>query len=323
MKAAVLHQLGQAPRYEDFADPIPNDDQILITIKAASVKNLDKMRASGTHYASYTQLPAIVGIDGVGVMADGMRVYAQGMSGMIAEKGLIHKSNFVKVPDGLDDVTAAALPNAVMGAALALKFRAAIQAGETVLINGATGFTGMVAVQIAKHYGVKRVIATGRNGETLKRLPALGADDVVSLKQEDEQIIEQIKNIHTDTPIDIVIDYTWGHPVELILTALTGGGGVNAVTPRVRIVTVGDMAGKKIELTSGILRSSAIEILGSGLGSLPMEALQKLRTEVLPEMMQLAAEGKLKIETESADLKDIETAWHKVVPTGKRLVIVM
>ena len=323
MKAAVLHKLGTAPKYEDFADPTPNAEQALITVKAASVKNLDKGRASGAHYASYKELPAIVGIDGVGVLSDGTRVYAVGISGMIAEKAVINKHNYVKLPDLIDDVTAAALPNAVMGAALALRFRAAIQPGEVVLINGATGVTGMVAIQIAKHYGAKKVIATGRNPESLKKLAALGADEIVSLKQDDEAIIHHMKELHSTTPIDIVLDYTWGHPVELILTALKGGGAVHMVSHRVRLVTVGEMAGSNITLPSGILRSSAIEILGSGLGSLSREALQKQNTEILPEMFQLAAEGKLKVETVTAPLSDIEEAWVRDIPAGERLVIVM
>jgi NADPH:quinone reductase-like Zn-dependent oxidoreductase len=324
MKAAILHKLGTAPQYGDFPDPIQqSDDQLLITIKAASVKNLDKGRASGAHYASYTNLPVVVGIDGVGLLADGTRVYATGISGMIAEKALINKHNYVKLPDHIDDATAAALPNAVMGAALALRFRAGIRPGEVVLINGATGVTGMVAIQIAKHYGAKRIIATGRNPESLKKLSELGADDILSLKESDEDFTKQLKKINTETPIDIVIDYTWGHPAELILSALKGGGAVLAVTHRVRFVTVGGMAGDNIQLSSGILRSSAIEILGSGLGSLPKEALQKMNSEILPEMFQLAADGKLKIETITMPLKDVESAWNSNIPTGQRLVIVM
>jgi len=323
MKAAVLNKLGIAPQYLDFADPVAeNENQLVIRVKAASVKNLEKGRASGAHYGSYTHLPVVVGIDGVGLLEDGTRVFAMGVTGMIAEKALVNKGNLVKLPEQLDDVTAAALPNAVFGAAMALRFRAAIQPGETVLVNGATGVTGTLAVQIAKHYGAKKVIATGRNQESLKKLTQLGADETISLKQSDEQIIEQIKTLHSNTPIDIIIDYTWGHPAELILDSLKGGG-VNAITDRVRFVTLGGMAGDTIQLSSGILRSSAIEILGSGLGSHSKESMHKLFTEVLPEMFNLAADGKLKIETVTAPIKDIEKAWNMDIPSGKRLVIVI
>lgn len=321
MKAAVLTQFGLPPIYSDFPDPIPeNDTQQLITIKASAVKNLDKFRASGKHYSSYKTLPAVVGMDGVGVLENGQRVYAQGITGMIAEKGLISTSKYTLLPDGLDYATAAALPNAVLGAAMALRFRAGMKPGDTVLINGATGVTGQLAVQIARHYGASQIIATGRNHEALEKLKQLGAD-TVSLKQDDEEIIKQLKNIHVHSTINIVIDYLWGKPIELILTALKGQGGLNSFTPKVRIVTVGAMAGETISLTSGTLRSSAFEILGSGFGSLSDEDFKTFDSEVLPEMFHLAADGKLTIDTHSEKLENIDKAWNLEVGAGKRLVI--
>jgi len=294
----------------------------LIKVKAAAVKNLDKGRASGAHYGSYQQLPVVVGIDGVGILEDGTRVYAQGLTGMMAEKALVDKNKIVKLPANIDDATAAALPNAVLGAALALRFRAAMQQGEVVLINGATGVTGMLAVQIAKYYGAKRVIATGRNPELLAKLSELGADEIISLKQSDDLMINRLKELHSVTPIDVVIDYLWGHPAELLLSSLKGSS-VDAVTHRVRYITVGSMAGENIQLPSAVLRSSAIEVLGSGLGSLSSDALHQLNADVLPEMFQLVAGGKLKIETVIAPLRDVETAWQMDAAPGKRLVIVV
>ena len=213
MKAAILYQPGTRPKYGEFADPIiQNDNQVLITVKAAAVKNLDKGIASGSHYSSEAHVePKTLGIDGVGVLYDGTRVYGFGGTGMIAEKAVVDKNKMVKLPEGIDDATAAALPNAVMGAGAAMKFRAKLQPSEVVLINGATGVTGMVAVQIAKHYGAKKVIVTGRNAESLDYLLTLGADEAISLKQDDEAIIKHIKQIHSTTPIDVVIDYLWGH----------------------------------------------------------------------------------------------------------------
>ncbi|MHB8205754.1 quinone oxidoreductase family protein [Mucilaginibacter sp.] len=321
MKAAVYIS-GQTPKYLDFAEPIPqNENQLVITVKAAAIKNLDKGIVSGHHYASGgSKEPKVAGVDGVGILADGTRVYGFGVSGMIAEKAIIDKNKMVKLPNGIDDITAAALPNAVLGAGAALHFRANVKGGDVVLINGATGVTGLVAVQIAKHYGAKKVIVTGRNADTLNHLLTLGADEVISLKQEDEQIVSKIKEIHKTTPIDSVVDYIWGHPAELILSALSGSGGV---THKVKYVTVGAMAGDKIQVSSGTLRSADIEISGSGLGSLDAETMNKLFTELLPEMLQLAVDGKLKIDVETANLKDIETVWHKEIPGGKRLVIVI
>lgn len=323
MKAAILHAPGEAPKYGEFTTPLPkNSDQLLITVKAASVKNLDKGIASGAHYSSNKDSfqPIVIGIDGVGVLEDGSRIYAAGIQGMISEKALIDKNRFVRLPDHLDEVTAAALPNAVFGAAAALRYRAEVKPGDTVLINGATGVTGRIAVQIAKHYGAKKVIATGRNAASLESLKDLGADEVISLTQGDEEILETLRNINLRTPIDSVIDYLWGHPAELILEALRGKG---KFTHPVRFVTVGGMAGDHIQLSSGILRSADITLIGSGIGSLPEALMQKLFKDILPEMFLLAADGKLKIDTVTAPLKDIEKAWNQRIDSGKRLVIVI
>jgi NADPH:quinone reductase-like Zn-dependent oxidoreductase len=321
MKAAV-YTPGTIPKYGDFAEPTAqNDDQLLITVKASAVKNLDKGITSGRHYSSEADSGLkIAGIDGVGELADGTRVYGFGGSAMIAEKALVDKNRTVKLPPGIDYAMAAALPNAVMGAGAAIHYRAMLKAGEVILINGATGVTGMVAVQIARHYGAKKIIATGRNAESLERLLYLGADETISLKQADEVTINRLKEIHKETPIDVVTDYLWGHPAELIFAALQGQG---QVSHKVRYITVGAMAGDKIQLSSGTLRSSDIEISGSGLGSLPADAMKNLFTDLLPEMFQLAAEGKLVIDTVTAALKDVETAWKQEIPRGKRLVIVM
>jgi NADPH:quinone reductase-like Zn-dependent oxidoreductase len=321
MKAAVLHQLGQAPKYEDFPDPVPQGkDQALLHMKAASVKNLDKGRASGTHYASHKNLPEVVGVDGVGAFNNGQRVYAPGITGMVAELALVDPSRVTPLPDHIDDVTAAALPNAMLGAALALRSRGKIQSGNVVIINGATGVTGQVAVQLAKLYGAKKVIATGRNEESMKALLTLGADEVISLKETDEAFIRSVKKIHEDVGVDIVIDYLWGKPAELILHALKGTG-LHTAYQSVRFVTVGSMAGENITVASGSLRSSAIEILGSGFGSIPPEDMSGLATKIIPEAFDLAAAGKLKIQVETAPLSDIESAWNRNVPAGKRLVI--
>ncbi len=321
MKAAILHKLGDSPKYQDFPDVVPqNEDQIIMHVKTCAIKNIDRLRASGTHYASYTQLPVVVGMDGAGLLEDGRRVYAQGITGMLAEKALIHKNKFIVLPEKVDFNTAAALPNALAGAAMALRFRAQMQKNEVVLINGATGVTGQIAVQVARHYGASKIIATGRNPESLQKLKNLGADSIISLNRNDEDLINEIKEIHSKTPFNVIIDYLWGHPVELIISSLKGEG-MNSFSSRVRIVTVGSMAGENIQLNSAILRSSAIEILGSGIGSISQQEMLIYSKEVLPDMFQLAAEGKIQIDCESTNLENIETAWNQVVVPGKRLVV--
>lgn len=324
MKAAVISQKGGLPEYvADLAAPtVQNENELLLSVKASAIKNLDKMRASGKHYSTENEAwtAKVPGGDGVGLLEDGTRVYGIGISGMVAEKATVEKNMIVKVPDGIDDATAAALPNAVMGSALALKFRAGLQNGETVLINGATDVTGKISVQIAKHYGAKKVIATGRNEQSLKELLELGADEVISLKEQDETIISRIKNLHDQNPVDIVIDYLWGHSAELILSSLKGNGGVSH---RTRYITVGGMTGDTITLSSSILRSTDIQLSGSGLGTWPREQVKSLIDEILPEMFQLAADGKLKIETLNVALEDIGKVWNMNIEGGKRLVVLI
>ena len=323
MKAAVLYQKGQMPQYADFPEPVAeNDDQLLMTVKAAAIKHLDKSRASGTHYSSTTdpQTATVIGGDGVGALENGTRVFAFGVSGTMAEKAVIDKRRMVPLPDNIDDSTAAALPNAVLGSVMALRFRAALQQGETVLINGATGFTGKMAVQIAKHFGAGKIIVTGRNEQTLQSLKELGADNIISIKQDDASFLAQLKEIHTTTPIDIVIDYLWGHTAELILASLKGNG---SFTHKTRFVTVGAMTGDIIQLSAAQLRSVDLQISGSGLGSWTKEEVQQLFTTILPDMFQLAAAGKLKVDTVNVALKDIEQLWNMDVPDGKRLVVLI
>jgi NADPH:quinone reductase-like Zn-dependent oxidoreductase len=323
MKAAVMYQPGELPQYTDFPKPIvQNDDEVLVTVKAVAIKHLDKSKASGKHYSS-DEKPTnghVIGGDGVCLLPDGTRVYGIGISGMLAQKATIHKDRIVKIPDGLDDVIAGALPNAVFGAAMGLKFKADIQPGDVVLINGATGFTGRVAVQIAKHYGAKKVIVTGRNQQSLNDLLSLGADETVSLLQDDESFKAQLTQIHAVTPIDVIVDYLWGHTAEIILACIKGKG---SFTNKIRYVSVGSMSGDLIQLSAANLRSVDLQLTGSGLGAWSKAQVGQLFKEILPEMFKLAAAGKLRVDTITVKLEDIAELWNLDVPNGQRLVVVI
>src|SRR5699024_8423358 len=138
MKAAVLKKLGTTPVLKDVDEPqIENSQQQIIDVKAAPVKPLDRLMTMKSFYAAYSDLPAIVGTDGAGILKDGTRVYAQGITGMFAEKAIIEKDAYTVLPENLDFATAAALPNAVQGSVLPLRLRGNIQKGSTILINGA------------------------------------------------------------------------------------------------------------------------------------------------------------------------------------------
>lgn len=145
--------------------------EALVRVLAASLKPIDKQLAAGSHYASPRELPVVCGADGVGELADGRRVFFGGPRrpyGAMAERTVVPAGFCFPVPKEMDDATAAALPNPGLSALLSLNNRAA--KGQTVLILGATGITGTIAVQIAKLLGAGRVIGAGRNPEALEKL---------------------------------------------------------------------------------------------------------------------------------------------------------
>lgn len=322
MKAIAVMTSGGDPVYvNNLEQPVPqNKEEVLIHVKAVSIKNLDRAIASGKHYSAQTAefAPRIIGTDGVGLLDDKTRVYGFGIAGMLAEKALVKKSSLVMIPDGLSNELAAALPNALMGSVIALMLRAKLQKGQHVLINGATGITGKVAIQMAKHYGASKVSVTGRNEEILKTLVDLGADTLVSLKQSEGDFIEQIKTIDAAKPIDIVIDYLWGHSAKMILEALKGKG---QYTHKTKFVNVGAMSGDLMELSSSILRGTDIQLLGSGLGSWNDEEVNTFFKDLLPEAFNLAVSGALKMDTSVYPMTAIDEVWNPAILWNSRLVL--
>jgi NADPH:quinone reductase-like Zn-dependent oxidoreductase len=320
MKAAVLHALGKPPRFEDFPDPEPRPDEVLVRVRAASLKNSDKMMASGSHYDSYRELPAICGVDGVGVLENGARVFCAGCRapyGMMAEQTVVPQAWCFPVPDDVDDNTAAALPNPALSSWLPLIWRAKLKQGETVLILGATGVAGKLAIQIAKHLGAGWVVAAGRNQQILETLPEFGADATIDLHQGDQELITAFIREDNRKHLDIVLDYLWGHPTELLLEALTGHD-VMAQSDAIRLIEIGEMAGPTISLSAAALRSSGVEICGSGGGSVPPTAI----FDAFPQMWVLASHDKLQIDAEQIPLSQIEDAWQRNDVHGRRLVVI-
>jgi NADPH:quinone reductase-like Zn-dependent oxidoreductase len=163
MKAAVVREAGASPVYGEFEEPIPAAGEVRVAVTTSALSNLTRGRASGAHYSSQGKLPFVPGVDGVGRLDDGQRVYfslSRAPFGGMGERTVVGAARCIPVPDGLDDATAAALPNPAMSSWAALVERAKFVAGETVLVNGATGASGRLAVQIAKPLGAKRMITT-------------------------------------------------------------------------------------------------------------------------------------------------------------------
>jgi NADPH:quinone reductase-like Zn-dependent oxidoreductase len=291
-------------------------------VRAAALKHFDRSRAKETHYSvrGSAGQPKVIGSDGVGQLSDGRRVYAIGLGGMIAEKALVDEARVVDVPGGLDDVTAAALPNAVIGSAMGLLHRARMNRGDTVLINGATGFTGRVAVQMAKYYGAGKIVVTGRNPRSLQSLLKLGAEEIIPISQDEAVFTSQLKNSHSRAPFDVIIDYLWGRSAELILSSL---GGEGSFTHRTRFVSIGAITGGIIRLSAENLRSVDLQLSGSGLGSWTPDQVCELFTDILPTAFRLASEHRLVVDTIPVALKDIERIWDMDISDGRRLVITL
>lgn len=314
MKAAIVHAKGQAPLYADFAEPVLEPGLARIQVTAAAISQVVKSRASGAHYSSSGQFPFIVGIDGVGRRDDGRRVYfvmPKPPYGSMAEQAAVPSDHCVPLPDDLDDVTAAAIANPGMSSWAAYTERAKLRAGETVLINGATGTSGRLAVQIAKHLGAGKVIATGRKVETLR---ALGADVTIPLVA-DADVLERSFKDQFAAGVDVVIDYLWGPSAERLLVAAAKAGR-DAVP--IRFVQVGAVSGADINLPGAVLRSSAIELMGSGIGSIPLDRLLNAVAGVL----QAAVPGQFAIATTPVPLSDVAQAWSRDEST-RRTVFVM
>jgi NADPH:quinone reductase-like Zn-dependent oxidoreductase len=304
MKAAIVREAGKAPVYGDFKEPVPGNGEVRIHVTAAALSNVVRSRASGTHYSSSADLPFVVGIDGVGRLDDGRRVYfvlPKPPLGSMSERTVVRSGQCVALPDGLDDLKAAAIANPGMSAWAALKERAKLAAGETVLVNGATGTAGRLAVQIAKYMGAKKVIATGRNMDVLKTLASLGADVTIPLVEDGDALEEAFQGQFADG-VDVVIDYLWGPSAERLIIA-GAKAGRDAVP--IRFVQVGAVSAADITLPSAALRSSAIELMGSGIGSIPVDRLVKS----IDDLMQATAPGGFEITTKTIPLSAVEETW--------------
>ena len=268
MKAAVLWEIGKAPVWQEFEEPEAGEGEAVVRVRAVALKPVDKQMASGEHYASPREedLPVICGTDGVGTLPDGTRVFFGGCRrpfGAMAELTVVPRAFCFPLPVEIEDETAAALANPGVSAWLSLTHRAKLAAGETVLILGATGVTGQLAVQIAKLLGAKRVVGVGRNEKVLARLGDLGADATIQLDQSAELLRDAYVSEMGEAGFDVILDYLWGEPTEALLAVLSKTEFA-AATRETRLVQVGESAGAKITLPAAVLRSAPVTILGTG-----------------------------------------------------------
>lgn len=310
MKAAMVVTAGQTPVYGDFSEPASASSstsaagKVMVSVTAASISHVTKSRASGRHYSAGGALPFIPGIDGAGVTGDGRRVYfmlPEHPYGSMAERCLVDAAQLVALPDGLSDRDAAAMAIPGMSSWAALVERAHLVAGETVLINGATGASGRLAIQIARRLGAKKVIATGRQVAAFDELRALGADATIALGADRQAMEQEFKRVFHDG-VDIVLDYLWGPSAEAIVVAAAKAGPEGRA---IRYVQIGAIAGGEISLPGAALRSSALQMMGSGIGSVPFPRL----VAAIGGVLTAAPAAGFKIASVTAPLSEVNRVW--------------
>ncbi|WP_440708170.1 quinone oxidoreductase family protein [Herbiconiux sp. YIM B11900] len=305
MKAAVISDLTQPPRYAEFREPEPREGFVPVRMLAVGVHRIVRSLAAGAHYGAGDELPFVPGVDGVGMLDDGRRVYTGGSPdpfGTLAERTIVPEGFAVPVPDGLDSAVAAGIVNPAMSSWLPLVGRAGLREGGTVLVLGATGVSGGLAVRIALHLGAARVIAAGRDADALARL---GADPRVTTVAIDDGLADGIRSAAPEG-IDVVLDYVWGPVAETALEALRRSG-LSHASSGTSYVQIGALAGSRIGLDAALLRSSGVTIMGSGAGSIA----PRLLLQELPKILDLAASGGIGLPIRVAPLSAVEREWNE------------
>jgi NADPH:quinone reductase-like Zn-dependent oxidoreductase len=308
MQAAVVNSTDRPPTYTAFPDPEVGPGEAEGTVLASAVHQVVRAVAAGRHYGPGTAPPFVPGVDGVVRLPDGRRVYTGGARppwGMLAERVATHSGFAVEVPATLDDAVAAAIVNPAASSWIPL--RRLLPAGGTVLVVGATGISGLLAVQAAQALGAGRVVALGRNSVALDRARELGADVSIALNQDLGPALASAADGY-----DVVLDYLWGEPAVRTLTALADRG-IDPTRP-VRVVNIGSLAGSEIAVPASLLRSAALTLSGHGFGSSPTNDLPSS----VAEIFTAAVAGQLHVNVVTRPLSEVESAWD----TAERLVLV-
>jgi NADPH:quinone reductase-like Zn-dependent oxidoreductase len=318
MNAAVVTSFDEPPHYQQFEVPQPaGDGEILVDVLAVGLHPRVRTGAAGAHYTSRRTLPMIPGVDGVGRRQDGRRVYfaaGDDVIGTLADQAVVDVQRAVELPDGTDVAKVAAAMNPAMSSWVALRRRVPIEPGQSVLVLGATGNAGMMAVQIARLLGAGRVVGAGRDPGRLDALTSLGADEVVPLTDDQDATDRALGAAAGEA--DIVIDYVWGRPAERAIMAL-----LVARADRSRAmnwIQIGAMAGPTIELPSVALRSANLRIQGNGQGAVSTAAY----LAELPSLVREINAGTIAIKPNTVPLAEVEAIWTRPDPPGERTVLV-
>jgi NADPH:quinone reductase-like Zn-dependent oxidoreductase len=308
MYAAVVTSFDTPPSYQQFPTPTPHgSDEELVDVVASGLHRRVRSQADGSHYTSTGELPLVPGVDGVGRMPDGtLRYFALGdtTSGAMAEQTVIDLRQSFPLPDGTDPVLVAAAMNPAMSSWVALRRRIDFQAGQTVLVLGATGSSGQMAVQVAKRFGAGRVIAAGRNLKLLATLPEIGADTIVRLGE-----TPGLGEVAAD--VDVVLDYLWGQPTVDAMTAIATNR--NDDKRPLTWIEIGSVAGQTAAIPSAALRALPLQIVGSGQGSVSTAGI----LAELPALVAEISSGALRIDARAVPLSDVTSVWRATEPDAR------
>jgi NADPH:quinone reductase-like Zn-dependent oxidoreductase len=320
MKAAIIDQPGAGPVYGDFAEPVLDDGREQVELVAAGIHPVVRSLASGRHYGSTGSWPLIPGVDAVARTADGAFVYTgyvQAPYGTLAERMAVPAGLRLVLPDGADPARIAAGVNPGLASWLPLTARrAAAGSLGTVVVLGATGMAGLLAVQNARILGAGRVIAAGRNPAGLDLAAGAGAD-VVAIGGDRPADAEALAAALDGGSPGLVLDFVWGQPAEAMFDALAGRG-LAEDTADIAYVQIGSLAGASAAVPSVLLRSRRITISGSGAGS---ASVAQIIAE-LPGYLRLIADGKVEVPVRTFPLSRISDAWAAAAESGQRVVVV-
>jgi NADPH:quinone reductase-like Zn-dependent oxidoreductase len=318
MNAAVVTSFAEPPHYLRVDVPQPKTgDEVLVDVLAAGLHPRVRTGAAGAHYTSSGTLPMIPGTDAVGQRPDGKRIFfvaGDDAAGTMADKAVVDARRAVELPDGVDVVKVAAAMNPAMSSWVALRRRVPLEAGQSVLVLGATGNAGTMAVQVAKRLGAGRVIGAGRDAGRLSALAAAGADEAVRLTADADATGAALAAAAAE--VDIVLDYLWGPPAQHAITAL-----LTARSDRSRAmnwIQIGALAGPTIELPSVALRSANLRIQGNGQGAVSPGAY----LAELPSLVDEIDSGRISVSANTVPLAAVEAAWARADTPGERTVLV-
>jgi NADPH:quinone reductase len=302
MRAMVIHEYGGDPRVEEHPAPERGEGQAVVEMGAAALNPVDIAIASGKFYAYRPDPPFVAGREGMGrvvegtTLAPGTRVQTLKAVGSMAERFVADEADLWVLPDGDDDVAAAALGIAGLAGWVAVQERGELQAGESVLVLGASGAVGLVAIQAAKLLGASRVVAAGRDRSRLERAQQLGADAVVEL--EDGKLEDAFRGAFPDGGPDLVIDPLWGPPA-LAAMNIAGDG--------MRLVNLGQSAGVEVALPSATVRGKRLRIIGHTVFAMTRDEIAAAHAEMLGHVR----DGSLELDVETVSLDDAPAAWER------------